>query len=237
MIIGDTQACVTDFANRFSTDLTRPVLAEFCKVERSTAGRWLNGHPLPKGEPLVRLRIFLSLVGYQLTELGDLSEDVRNLARIIAFDVVNLDDVREGLDYDNTSEVYRLVLRASGLMPQRVRRLEALVREHKDQLDKSRSGWQMRIDELLGAQSRPVHRQQVAVRTTASFLSHPDGSLVNVSASAVGHLVAALSELLQDVDNADRVGDSAEKQRLLLLEYIGHDRLQRLMDQLELIGK
>lgn len=93
---------------------SRKILADFVGVQEATAQRWFSGEMLPAGEMLVRLRFYLEYLGYEVVELNKLSSSIRNSARLVAFRVVEVDDVLKHVGYatgqtgrDQLSRIYR----------------------------------------------------------------------------------------------------------------------------------
>lgn len=231
-MLGDTQTCVQRIGDDHSHDDIRPLLAEFCGVEKSTVGRWLNGRNLPVGEPLIKLRVLLEVAGYNVSEMGELKKSLRELAQIIGFGIISLDEVRRRLDYSQTQEVYRLVLNGSGMVPKRVRRLEMLLDEHRSKIDKQRTIWSNRLDEVIGTSERPAPSSMTRQSTAPS--TNQVASVVTVPSFVVNHTVEALIGML---DTLDYVSDQAVTRRRELAAFIGSDRLDDLIDRLERLAR
>ncbi len=238
--MGDTGECLAHFRAKFPTDSTRPLLAEFCHVTTDTVGRWFNGRNLPVGEELIRLRIFLALANYRVSELDDLSKSLRELAQVIALDVMTPDEVRQALGYKNIQDVYRVVLRGTGLMADKVRKLARILGETRDNLDKRLAMWNARLEDVIAdAVNAPRGRQAppAPVSTIVETLG------VSNEAVVIDHLVAALSAVL---DNGSKgrststghfVPEPLPEERIRLIqEFVDDSRLRRLITQLEMLG-
>lgn len=151
LLSGSTESCLADFAQRFPADTAATLLVEFIGINRSTARAWLRNRRMPGGEELLRLRCFLDSANYRVEELFRLPEVTRQLARLVAFNVLDLDDVRRTLGYSNLQEIYRVVLRGSGIMSDKVERLQRLVRDNEDKLPGRQNSWQERLKASLSS--------------------------------------------------------------------------------------
>lgn len=234
--MGTTQECVANLAETYSVDQIKAPVAELCKVEPETAREWLLGRRLPVGEALLRLRIFLQLAGYRVSELDDLPKSVRTVAQMIALDVITLDEATKQLDYTQPQEVFRVVLRNSSMMGQRQRLLLKLAEEGQPELEKKLAMWQAHLEEVLPNTAGP-RRVVPAEVTEAAPTSAAKVINTDCVADAVDGLVAALSALL---DNGTQPGHSAPMPvkaplRVAILDRVQEPRLRRLIAQLEML--
>ena len=74
-------------------------VAAFADVVEATVDRWLNHIVEPSGESLLRLRFYLEFLGYDVAELHELQESVREAGRIVAFGIVSLADLAKMVGY------------------------------------------------------------------------------------------------------------------------------------------
>lgn len=245
LLMDSTEKCMMHFSETFPTDRTRPLLAEFCGVEKRTPSDWLHGRNLPAGETLIKLRIFLSLVGYRVAELDNLSDSFRQLAHVIAVvERFSPDEVRQRLDYRNVQDVYRLVLRgnAGTLMENRLEKLKLLLEEAADELKMKLAMWRARIQEVIGDVSTTATNPSPGYRGSSSLERH----LVPKSAATVAtpalpevvdHLVRALTTLFDGLyDQMDGEFEVFDEQRRQVRDQVGSERLRKLIDQLDMLS-
>lgn len=132
-IRGTTQECLTHLGRQVpSSDVERGAfykpIADFTRRSHSTVGRWFKGESAIEGESLLRLRYYLTKLGYQVSELEMLHPTIRELGRVIAEGKIEFEKAVDliGIDRD---QLYRTVLR--GVMPldDRLERIAELVKE------------------------------------------------------------------------------------------------------------
>lgn len=153
---GTTEECLRDLFKRFPWGQLQALLAEFVQVEKATVRRWRSEENTPKGDALLRVRVFLDLLGYQVAEFQELPDVVRQFARLIAFDILSVKDAKSELDYRREKGVYDVVLRGAGLFPHREYRLSALVGTAKEQLKSKMTELRKKLAELEGSEDSPT---------------------------------------------------------------------------------
>ncbi len=131
---GTSAECQKDLFERFESNHLLPALAQFAKVTEDTVRTWQSG-TIPKGSEQLRLRVFLGLLGYQVEEFKALPAVTQSFATLIAFDLITVEGATEEIGYANTNGIYDLILRGSGLYPDKQHRLIRYVESHKDTLD------------------------------------------------------------------------------------------------------
>lgn len=94
---GTTEKCLVHFRDApFSGD-KKAVLAKFCRVNAaSTVRRWLSKGQTklrPVGVTLIRLRYYLELLGYEVSELSKLSKPLYIAGGLVAFGLVEIDEL------------------------------------------------------------------------------------------------------------------------------------------------
>lgn len=229
---GTTTECLLDFGQRDTEgNEGRKLLARFAGVvEHPTAREWLSGQRQPLGETLLKVRCFLYLAGYQVSEFEAVPKVARKLALLIATDLVVLDDVQDELGYKNRDGVFSTILRGKSPMRDKVFRMERLVNTHHEDLSQEVNSWRDQILQLhISDRPTPVEAavteepaspfteetvtQQPAVVDTDSprrrrirnrhvaDRQSSDSSLG--SARTLAHLVQAMDELINSTDQAE----------------------------------
>lgn len=120
-------------------------MAEFTDVVVPTALGWVRGDNLPTGDTLLKLRCFLHIVGYRVDEFIDLPRPTRHFADLVAMGVLSVDDATEQLGYQNTKDLYRVLLRGQGLLTDKVHRLQRIVSDHEEQRRTLIDEWRSRL--------------------------------------------------------------------------------------------
>lgn len=169
---GTTAECLLDYANRLlsiaprgskNASLVRLPLANFVGTGHRTVERWiLDPKSLPKGMYLLKLRFFLQMIGYNITEIKNLSKEARLLAELMAFDILTLEGARIvlGLTPDNEDGIYRVVLGRGNILPSKVASVKKTCLVHLNELQSTRQDFERSLDSVtqdimssLGAKS------------------------------------------------------------------------------------
>jgi hypothetical protein len=147
---GTTAECLADFGTRYSGMEGRKLLANFCKVVvHPTTREWTSGERVPKGEPLLRVRCFLSLAGYTVSEFEELPDVAQQFMLLLATDVVKVEDAQRELGYKDIKGLYDITLRGKSPLRDKVFRLEQLVRQRADTLRGVSDKWRSDIAAVL----------------------------------------------------------------------------------------
>lgn len=208
------------------------LLAEFCGVQEHAVVRWFRGEHLPKGLTQIKLRVYLTLSGYRLTEFESLNSIVRNFTKLLAFGVIDAEEARKELALEYMNGVYNVVLRGSSLLPDRRYRLERLVENASVLLPDAELEWQERIQAISAGQAHPrgnpptqpfdsndvaiAGLKQVAKQATrppqAPVLTEPDAHTQSASAPdqlvrPTIRLIEALRALTTSIDDSPNYRD------------------------------
>ena len=132
---GTTAECLIDLGTRYPGMESRRLLATFCQVVvHPTTREWTSGERVPKGEALLRVRAFLTLAGYLVSEVEELPGVAREFMMLMATDVVKIEDAQRELGYKNVDGLYDITLRAKSPLRDKLFRLEQLLRLNHDTL-------------------------------------------------------------------------------------------------------
>lgn len=124
---GSAVACLADFRDRFPDEESWHLLAEFTGWKNIQLGTKAAERVRPQGERLLRLEVFLDLIGYKVTEFCRLDPVFKQLARAIAIEMTTLDVIAETLDYADRKQLLTVLLRGKGMTNLRVHRLRKYV--------------------------------------------------------------------------------------------------------------
>ncbi len=125
----------------------REGLREFLGVSVGTVRRYITKPESLKGLPLVKMRYFLSAMGYVVAELEAMQDYARDLAEMIALDVIAIDFAYEVLGYKNVHGVFRLIHGKSLDIEhdpngrKRIERIRVLCQQKKEEVARLRHLW------------------------------------------------------------------------------------------------
>jgi len=112
-------------------------LASFTGVTQITVNTWFRETPItPVGPVMMRLRVYLDVVGYEVLEFTDVPEILRDLIRLGALGVVSFSEIARELGYIS-SNLYTMLFGKTGISEERLQLAEALVQIHRRKLDAS----------------------------------------------------------------------------------------------------
>lgn len=217
------------------------LIAEFCEVTVPTVQTWVREGITPRGEQMLRLRVLLSLGGIKVVEIDHLPPPARELAKMVAFNIITLDEVSVELDYTDKHGVYH-VLSGGSLAKSRQRSMEKLVAEAQSLIDEEEEKWRRRISDphhqaptrLQGTESEPgLGTEVTAVTPTPDSVSGSSGDIEAPTSATVvmsmSRLLEALLPLVIELDNSSQ----PESLRSLVANEVGSKRIKRLISSLE----
>lgn len=162
--IASTEECFWHFVGDNPTDSIMTLLARFCHVEKAAVLRWLQGHRLPDGLMLLRIRCLLHFAGYGVAELNALPGGSRELALILGashdnnriFVEPKAAAVRLGYTgRDPAKGVFEVVLRGRSFSRKTAANLGDLLAEFRPQLDSAAEAWRPIIAAAIGKDAAP----------------------------------------------------------------------------------
>ena len=148
-----TAECLQHFLARVGDDKVE-VLKDFVRLKGEhstrTIQRWRSGKQLPTGEKLLRLRVFLEVVGYEVAEMrtGELEDSALRVLWLIGLGSLEIQEVLDSLKYSHPSALFRILL--AGGVPQTTPayRLRMLARDTDGDLAAGLELWEKRIAPL-----------------------------------------------------------------------------------------
>lgn len=223
---GSTSDCAQDYGGRYNVASGLGLMAEFTDVVVPTTLGWVRGENLPTGDTLLKLRCFLHIVGYRVEEFVELPKPTRHFAELVSLGVMSVKEAADQLGYRNTQDLYRVLLRGQGLLPDKVHKLQRIVSDHEEQRRALIDGWRTRL-----ASSRMGVGGSEEGQDTGDKLSSQDevSAPVIVQSLAVTLLVqnlAAASKLLSQIQTSG--GPWTDIARLLLNAEISDEQLNGL---------
>lgn len=233
---GTLDECLRHMASTpFDTD-ARDSLAKFAGVTvHPSAYRWLARRSDPVGEQLLRVRYYLEHIGYDVEELRGIDSAVADIGRMIAFRVLEVDDLVTELGYGGTmssarSQTYRLLLGKSGQESEKMSKVRELAASFRDILDEKRSGTpKIRPITGSGESSVDLERPKPVIEFQAKAVrSQPTPSNSERMVVSLAHSVLAMIPLAEAMLSD---GVSAED-RKRLRDLAGGDGVFRLSNLL-----
>ena len=168
------EECWRHFTNRFNSkypprgkdlERLRKPIADFCAVGDKTVARWLSAErpSIPEGITKIKLECFLDLNGYRIIEFERCSRVLRNLAELLGYNVMSVEEVASILGYARAQNIYP-VLREDehwGVSKEKEAKMFNLWKERRDELElKKKVSLKYRLD-LSIQSSAPRLTQQL----------------------------------------------------------------------------
>lgn len=199
-------------------------LVEFVRVHPDTVSAWIYGRNVPLGEPLIKLRLFLEAVGYELVEYVHGTDHVSHkLAELLAYDILTPEEAREHLGFGDTHSVFRLARADSDTNTARTQKVERLYGEAGEELAKKKAtllSVLMRVPSIkIYVETDPPSTPVTQVAKGALDLEKQDP----ISIEVLAHLVLAITPLLERA-----VSETSREQRNELRKRTGSDGMFRL---------
>jgi hypothetical protein len=128
---GHLDECLANLNHKFTDKnqaQTKQILlksmADFCGVSNDSTRRWLHSaNSLPISDKKIKLMCFLDLLGYKIIELENMTESVRGLTEIIAFNLINLSEATKLIGYSNTSALIEIIHAKENPGPEKKRKI------------------------------------------------------------------------------------------------------------------
>lgn len=207
---GSFEACLAHFAQRLPphgskiSSFARRNLCEFVGASDRTAARWIYGKKKPKAIELIKMRFYLAMIGYDVSELTSLKNDHQicyKVAELIAFGIFSVTNIREqiGLRYD-----YDLLRAAHGtvtnLGPAKAAIVEELWKKNQTVLEESRLRWEKKLNTSAdeGGNGRVLAHAEVPVTPAGSCLVSAFGERESLM-KTLAYQILALNELAERV--------------------------------------
>lgn len=127
---GTTAECLAHFAKRPGCIEVMSKMLPSAHIR--TIERWLKeGIREPVGEYLIRVRVILSELGYEVAEFQALELGIQKACKMFAFDLASIDDLVAEFGYDGSvsgrSQLFKILRDGSGMHPERKQRVEAFI--------------------------------------------------------------------------------------------------------------
>ena len=211
---GSTEKCLKHFSQTYQTNRTgkevhkiRNVVCQLFGVNQQTARVWFNGYQVPIGENLLRIRLFLALNDYEVSERQELSVIVREFADQVALGVLSVNEAVKYLDATRDA-VMRILTTQRKATGERESKIAELVQFHREEAEQKEKGWATAIQSL--DLYKPAEKTLMpAPRMSAS---HKDDSM---TIDTLAHLIKACLPLAERLLSDEFSADDRRKLREL----------------------
>jgi hypothetical protein len=131
-ITGTTRECLQHLSPILDIN-NRRLLATAVQVRESAIRTWIKGSSQPVGEPLMRLRAYLTHLGYHVTEWDSVDQTLQELANLIACAVVTRQEAVTtiGARSRGENQLYRYLGGTVKCSPERLKALRELLDSKK----------------------------------------------------------------------------------------------------------
>lgn len=106
----DTAQCIRELFSIFNNFEDRNAFARIFNIDENTFARWQRGSFSAKGTNLIRTRIALEYLGYNLTDWRFTEAAYLPICEAVTFNIVTIRDVRIALDFSSNNDVFRQLL-------------------------------------------------------------------------------------------------------------------------------
>lgn len=224
---GNTVACLKHLAIAIGNDTAkRDVIARFADVDSSTVRRWFKDERTPIGEPLVRTRFYLELLGYDVEELQALDAVVRDAARMFSFGVASIPEIVQLVGYTEGRSGIETVIAvfrgAQGISRKKHKDLEAFVEMNREIFAEKKR--MVKRIEIGTVNQLPVRSVQSALSPRQRFGECSPLDLRRIFIESAAKQVLVLLPLMRAIESD---AFSAEE-RTLLRELSGGDGVFKL---------
>jgi len=236
--------------SRIDWAIAKESLMAFLQTTSLTVERWRKGETFPIGIGLIRLQVFLDLLGYRVKELQELPQVTKQFAQILALELMTPEGAMATLDYKNVNGVYSLILRKGGAQPHRVYRLERFVEENQEALGEylreAKQKWAFLREDIAGtvispeivefpvtsvphSAPQPPQVRQIPKPTLQQGVDLDEEELLNVLA----RILQLANTMLQTFDTSPDANNRSHTLRLMTGKATLKELITRLDEVLE----
>jgi hypothetical protein len=144
----DIRKCVARLIN--NQPGAHQVMADFCEVGTPAVLSWAESKYFPRGETLVRVLVFVQAAGCKSSEWAGMSVNSRELAKLVAYNLVTLEGVRENVGYESMNGVLSTILRGNTPTKTRLYRIERLLGAYKPEIEAADGALRAKLADFQG---------------------------------------------------------------------------------------
>ncbi len=157
--VGSTEECFRDLITNHPEVAVIELIGELCcegkpATRTNRVMRWKDGRYPPTGLELLKLRCFLHLADYEVTELMRLNAEIRKFAFTVSLCPLDPKKTNTELGYEDAEgqpgALWRILLRGQGYNDDAKKKAKNLVTRHQKTVDQKIEKWQKRIVDVIG---------------------------------------------------------------------------------------
>lgn len=206
---GTTAECLAHFAKR--SRCIEAMSEMLPQVQERTIERWMRGAQLPTGENLLRVRVVLSLLNYEVDEFATLDPMIQKVCKMFVFELALIDDLVTEFGYDRSvnggDQILRVLRGAGGMRPERRQRVEAIIASFDTMIAEAEQQFRNRF---VATGVQPVEQPVPQAKKTHESCDADKKALLD----SLAHSVAALLPLAERVLTDNYTPEDREYVRL-----------------------
>ena len=215
-IRGTTEECLKHFSKQLGNNYERRhAICTLVGVHKKTGHDWFVQNTLPVGVNLLSLRSLLSVLGYGVSELDNLSPNIRICAEALGFRAAVLDELVNVTKRDRVT-VLSILIKGSNTSKDVRDKMAAFAEGIQSRVNQSRTAWAKELGTNLNATSLAPTTQEKA---NGQPVQPDDRQQVITSLS---HMVMATLTLAEKVAGDEFTADDRQKLRQLTATQRGH---------------
>jgi len=193
-----TESAFKDFLGRKFGEKQKVLLetyfSDLLKITKVTFSNWTSGKHFPKGLELLKLRIFLMSIGYEITEFEGVPDEIISVGKLVAFGKITLLEATVSLEYPETWELLRYLNNKRGVSANRLLIFKKFLEDKSDMLAQVEE----RMKEALGYVT-PRHAFLEKGREKVLVIDDDNILMLKYTLDAIGNLCDAVEPILKNL--------------------------------------
>ncbi len=110
------------------------MMCSFCKSEPRVVQSWFSGKYFPRGKFLIKFREIFVGAGWTFEDYNILPQALQNISALIAHNHINPAEDYKKFEFSSRDELFRPLTTPRKLSPERISRLEAILKEYEEKI-------------------------------------------------------------------------------------------------------